>query len=160
MNITLSQLSKSDAMSIPFDGNIEQTHDNDRFVVRVTTAEVRGIPTDTEKSITLRKRLSTLYHEKAEGSYIKLEVKTQIKQNTFQKWMNGSRNVSRKELAKFAVGLALDMEIVDELFRMIGHSLDYENNRFDFIVACAIRDKDDIEQFGNDVEKYCGISIF
>jgi hypothetical protein len=87
MGITLSQISKSNAMAIPFNGNTEIFPNANKNVVRVTNADMRGIATDSEKNIELRKRLSTLYHEKAEGSYIKLEVKTQIKQNTFQKWI-------------------------------------------------------------------------
>jgi hypothetical protein len=45
------------------------------------------------------------------------------------------------------------------LFALQSNALDCKNNRFDYIVACAIKDKDDIEQFGNDIEKYCGIII-
>jgi hypothetical protein len=86
---------------------------------------------------------------------------TQIKQDTFRRWMKGTRNVSKKELVKFVVGLGVEIEITKKLFYLNGHPLNYEKNRLDFIVVCAIRDKDDIEQFGNDVKKYCnGLSIF
>lgn len=113
-----------------------------------------------ETNKTLRKRMQNIWLEKTGGSYAKLELLSQIEQETFQKWLRGSRKVPRIELAKFVIGLSLDRETADELFSLQSQPLDCDNDRFDFIVACAIRDKDDIEQFGKDVFTYCKFRLF
>jgi hypothetical protein len=160
MSVNLTNISKLNIMSIPFDGNIDIEPKADSSLARVSGADMRKMPTDNEKTITLRKKVQSLFFDKIEGSYAKLEYLAQIKQNTFQKWMNGSRNISRKELAKFVVGLSVDIELADELFVLYGHALNCDNNRFDCVVANAIKDKDDIAQFGEDVETYCNMSLF
>jgi len=160
MSIDVTQLSKFDIKSIMFDGIVETSQQTDKNASRVSAIEMRSRPSDTEKSIMLRKRLGNLWHEKTGGSYPKLEYLTLIKQNTFQSWSSGKRKPSRLELAKFVVGLSVDIDTADELFSLQDHSLDCMSNRFDYIVACAIKDRDDIEQFGNDLQKHCGLSIF
>lgn len=160
MKIDLNRLSKSNAMSIPFNGNIDMEYSEGRNIARVSNADKQRMPAGDEKNIALRKRVQSLWFEKTGGSYEKLEYLCQIKQNTFQKWMNGSRNMKRSELAKFVIGLSLYIEVADELFALQSHPLDCDGNRFDFITACAIRDRDDIEQFGKDVFAYCKQSIF
>ena len=93
-------------MAIPFDGIIDIEPKEDRCFARVGGEDMQKIPAEGDKKIKLRKKVQDLFFEKAEGSYVKLEYLAQIRQNTFQKWMNGSRNISRKELAKFVVGLS------------------------------------------------------
>lgn len=113
-----------------------------------------------ETNKALSKLMQNLWLKKTGGSYPKLELLSQIEEITFQKWLSGARKIERSDLAKFVIGLSLDRETADELFALQSHSLDYENNRFDFIVACAIRDKDDIEQFAKDVFTYCKFQLF
>ena len=182
MSINLNQLSKSDAPSIPFDEvmfalfeldedaqfipikeinskSLIEADDETEYHFGISELDLLKMPAD-EKNKTLRQRIRTLWFEEAEGSYDKLEYLSQIKQNTFQKWINGSRNVKRSELAKFVIGLSLDIETANELFALRSHPLDCDGNRFDYIVACAIRDKDDIGQFGEDVYTYCNLQLF
>jgi hypothetical protein len=161
MAINLSRLSKVNVMDIPFSEDFLPNSKKNSDSYRVTDAEMMNIPSDDENNTKSRQIIAMLFHEKTNGSYIKLEALTQIKQDTFRRWLKGTRIGSRISLAKFTVGLGVDIGIAEELFRLSGHPLDCENNRLDFITACAIRDKDDIEQFGNDIKKYCGgISIF
>jgi len=160
MSIDITQLSKAAIMSIRFDGIVEASQQTDKNALRVSATDMRARPADSEKSIELRRRLGRLWHEKTGGSYPKLESLTLIKQNTFQTWSSGRRRTSRLELAKFVVGLSIDIDTADELFALQDHALDCVNNRFDYIVASAIKDRDDIEQFGNDLQKYCGLSIY
>jgi hypothetical protein len=161
MVMNTSWLSKENAMNIPFCGNFEINSRKADATHRVTDAEMKNIPSDDENNTILRQIILKLFHEKTSGSYVKLEAMTQIKQDTFRRWMKGARNPSKKELAKFVVGLGIEIEITEKLFCLNGHPLNCKENRLDFIVACAIKDKDDIEQFGNDVKKYCdGLSIF
>jgi hypothetical protein len=85
--------------------------------------------------------------------------KTYRKEDTFRRWLNGKRFPKREALAKFVVGLGLDIVTAKELFALHSSPLDPTNNRLDYIIALAIRDKDDIGQFAEDVEKYCDLSI-
>ena len=161
MIIDFKNLSKDYAVNIPFDGINELSPVSNVFSLsRITNVEIHKIPSNSEKSIKLRKNLQKLFFEKAEGSYVKLEIMTQIKEDTFRRWAKGTREIKRINLAKFIVGLGIGIETAEELFCLSGHALDCKNNRFDFIVAYAINNKDDIEQFGKDVKKYCDIDIF
>lgn len=181
MNIDLGKLKKPDALSIPFNEELFALYELEEIMQPAPGEEATGnksirieegksylgiSPEDLEKmppldkSAALRQRILKLWYEKAEGSYAKLEVETQILEDTFRKWLKGSRNMKRSNLAKFIVGFSLDIETADELFALHDHPLDCDGDRFDFIVACAIRDKDDIEQFGNDVLAYCNLQLF
>ena len=125
----------------------------------VSLLDMLNMPAANKKNVALQKSLQNIWHKKAGGSYEKLESLCQIKQNTFQTWMNGRRNISRSELAKFVIGLTLDRKTADELFALQGHPLD-EKDIFDFIIICAIRDNDDIAQFGKDVLIFCNQRLF
>lgn len=94
-------------------------------------------------------------------NYAMLENQCDIKKDTFQKIVRerNGRGISRTMLAKFVVGAKVDMDTADQMFLNFGESLD-ARNRFDYILMCALRDKDDIDVFNNDLMKYGYPSIF
>ena len=159
MNIDFENLIKANAMSVPFNGIIDDISCAKENAARVSRADMLSISEDDEKYIKLRQKLASLFHEKADGSYGKLEADTYIRQNTMQTWLSGKRKANRISLALFVVGLRVDYETANNLFSLQSHPLN-NNNRFDYILICALRDGDDIEQFGNDVMEYCKVDIF
>ena len=159
MNIDFENLIKANAMSVPFNGIIDDISCAKENAARVSKADMLSISEDDEKHIKLRQKLASLFHEKADGSYSKLEADTYIRQNTMQTWLSGKRKAGREKLALFVIGLKVDLETADELFSLQSHPLNM-NNRFDYIVACALKDGDDKEQFGDDIMGYCNIDIF
>lgn len=181
MSIDCEKLEKSAAPSIPFDEELfalyeleedlqpaldeETTYyesigvEEEKSYLGISPEDLEKMP-PLDKSAALRKLILKLWYEKADGSYAKLEVKTQILEDTFRRWLKGTRKMKRSNLAKLIVGLSVDLETANELFALQNHPLDCDGDRFDFITACAIRDKDDIEQFGNDVLAYCNLQLF
>ena len=97
--------------------------------------------------IQLRKRLVGLVIERYDNRYALLEVECGINSDTFRKYANGKRRVTRDALAKLCVGMRLPMETAQELFRLEGHSLEPEINLLDAIVCNALNEGDDIATF-------------
>ena len=120
----------------------------------VRTKKINSIKNDDVKKIELGKKISMLFHDRVKGNYTEFEARTYIKKNTLQKWMSGIRNIKRESLAKFVVGLSLDVKTADELFLLQSHRLDPENNRFDCLIAASLNDNDAIDVFEEEVKKY------
>ena len=153
--MSLFNITKFMISSIPLDENIDMLELPKKTAFRIDPNVINFIRTDHQKNIELRKKISMLFHDGCtKGSYEKIELKAQIKRNTFQKWLSGNRKISRGMLAKFVVGLELDVEAANELFALHSHGLDPQNNRFDCIIAATLNDGDDIEIFEEEVKKY------
>jgi hypothetical protein len=80
----------------------------------------------------------------------------EIPYDTYKKVTGSKRRVTRFTLAKFVVGLKLPLEVANELFRLQDGELN-ETNDFDYIVIHALTDRDDLQNFRSDVEKYTKI---
>lgn len=129
---------------------------------RVSRKDAADIPrTDEEAKRELRIMLTTLFALNLNQNYAQLESRCDIKPDTFQKIIRkrNPKGISRTMLAKFVVGAKVDIKTADTLFLYLGHGLD-DRNRFDYILMCALRDKDDIEIFNDDLMKYGYPSIF
>ena len=81
-----------------------------------------------------------------------------IPEDTMRKILNGRCAITRHFLSKFTVGLKIDIEIADKLFELYSGRLNPEN-KFDFIVICALRDGDDFSVFYEDVKRHCDINL-
>ncbi|MGH4139459.1 hypothetical protein [Clostridium sp.] len=109
----------------------------------------------------LRKMLSNLFFEyskQSERTYDCTTFKCGIPEDTMRKILNGRCAITRNFLSKFTVGLKIDIEIADKLFELFSGGLN-PKNKFDYIVICALRDKDDFSVFYEDVKKYCDINL-
>ncbi|MDR2180304.1 MAG: hypothetical protein LBP21_08340 [Synergistaceae bacterium] len=80
-----------------------------------------------------------------------------IPYNTYKKYMGLKRPVTRVAIAKFAVGLHLSLDDANRLFRLQGGELN-ETNDFDYITLHALRDKDNVQDFLEEVEKYTAVN--
>lgn len=120
---------------------------------RVTGAEMSSIPTTDEKHMQLCQRLQKLFESECSGRYEQMEVKCNIKEDLLRKIFKGKRKVQREVLAKLVVGLKINRRIVDELYDLMGHPLNTQD-RLDKITIQALRDKDDIYTFIEEVDKY------
>jgi len=116
----------------------------------------------------LREKIRNIMWEKADEYRSKYNVKMsdysiiekccRIPQDTMKKALNGRYRITRNFLAKFTVGLKLDIEEANSLFKKHSGELNLTND-FDFIVYHALRTKDDIDYFINEVYEYLGINL-
>ena len=121
---------------------------------RLTDRDLAGMPDDTKDLDMLKVRLYDLFQEKL-GRYAKLEVKCDIKTDTFQKvirFKNG-RNVTYTFLAKFSIGAGLTEEEARELFLLMGHDLS-ERNRCDYILLHELRNHGTLEDYDADMTRF------
>ena len=128
---------------------------------RLTDANIAAMPGTKENNINeLRKKISNLFYERINGNFDKLEAFCDIKKNTYQKMMRtqSGRNITYKQLAKFCIGLKLSLGTTKELFELMGHKLS-EGNRPDFILLCEIANKGSINDYRDDMLKYCSKDI-
>lgn len=96
------------------------------------------------------------YEEKEQkkiGLFPLVEKQCNIPEDTMKKMQSGKRRFTREQLAKFCIGFKLPIEKADELFLLQGGRLNLTND-FDFIVYHALKTKDDIEVFCDEVLNY------
>jgi len=122
----------------------------------------------SETSALLRKKIQEITWEKADeykstnnkkitdNNFI--ERFCHIPCDTYKKAISGDYTLTRNFLAKFTVGLKLEIEQANELFRMHSGELNLTND-FDYIVYHALKTKDDIDFFIDEVYKYTGITL-
>lgn len=121
---------------------------------RLTAQDMANMPDITKDIGTLRRRLSELFALRLNSNYSRLEAECDIKRNTFQKMLrNGNgRNITYPMLAKFCVGAQLSMSEAIDLFLMMGYELS-ENNRYDYILLCELKNGGDIVEFDKDLKE-------
>jgi len=138
---------------------------NERGASRVPTD---WSPPNGGSSAELRAKIRDFMWDKAESykaqqatkisDYAVIEICCRIPGDTIKKAISGKYKLTRRFLAKFTVGLKLDILEANILFRMHSGELNLTND-FDFIVYHALQSKDDIEFFIEEVEKYLGINL-
>lgn len=92
------------------------------------------------------------------SDYNIIEKCCRIPNDTMKKALNGRYKLTRNFLAKFTVGLKLDIEEANELFRKHSGELNLTND-FDYIVYHALKSKDNIDFFLDEVYEYLGINL-
>lgn len=92
------------------------------------------------------------------SDYDVIELCCRIPNDTMKKAINGKYKLTRNFLAKFSVGLKLEIELANALFRKHSGELNLTND-FDFIVYNALKTKDDIDFFINELKEYTGINL-
>ena len=142
--------------SIEFETTEEyvQPENNMRSSYFLTDADIAGMPDDTRDIDTLRIRLSE-YFERFKNGYSELEVKCDIKRDTFQrvlKLKNGI-NITYQLLAKFCIGAQLSVNETMELFELNGIFLN-KKSRYDYILLGEINRNGTIDDYDNDLKKY------
>lgn len=111
-------------------------------------------PSDIEKANKLRKKIVDIILINYDANYAKIDADCFISETLLRKIAAGSRKVTRIVIAKLCVGAKLSLETAEELFMLQGHRLDVENNRLDAIVVSCINEKEGIEVFYEECEKY------
>ena len=90
-----------------------------------------------------------LYREQMKvkmSDYNIIELCCRIPTDTMKKALNGKYKITRNFLAKFTVGLQLELDQANDLFRQHSGNLELTND-FDFIVYHALLTKDGIDDF-------------
>lgn len=92
------------------------------------------------------------------NNYTIIEICCRIPTDTMKKALNGRYSITRNFLSKFTVGLKLDLETANSLFRIHSGELNLTND-FDYIVFHALKTKDDIDDFIEELELLIGINL-
>ena len=121
---------------------------------RLSQDKVRKIDLDIDKKNKLKKKISKIAAEKFGADFTTIEVKCNISETSMRKYLKGTRNITRAALMRFCSGACIDIEEANELFILLGHALDPENNRLDAIVVDNIKCKEGIEVLYEECEKY------
>lgn len=145
------QIRKGNNLSIP---ELWQ-HEPNFTALRLTKTDRLGMPPKTEDISELRRRLGQLFHERFQEQYGQLEVKCDIKRDTFQKMMRykNGRNITYTMLAKFCIGAGLTESEANELFLLTDHHLN-KQNQCDYILLCTLKNGDDISDYDSDMQEY------
>lgn len=124
-------------------------------------------PSNSESS-DLREKIRDIVWEKADeyrsinnvkiADYDVIERCCSIPNDSIKKAINGKYKITRNFLAKFTVGLKLEMEVANSLFRDHSGELNLTND-FDYIVYHALETKDDIDFFIDELNKYTGLNL-
>lgn len=122
---------------------------------RLSQDKIRKMDIDIgNRKTKLRKKISEIAFEKFRGDYTSIEIKCNIGESSMRKYLKGTRNISRAALMRFCSGACIDIEEANELFILLGHALDPENNIVDAIVVDNIKCKEGIEVLYEECEKY------
>lgn len=97
-------------------------------------------------------------HDIKISDYNVIERCCRIPADTIKKAINGRYNITRNFLSKFCVGLKLEIEEANELFELQAGELNLTND-FDYIVFHALKTKDNIDYFLEEVYEYTEISL-
>ncbi len=113
----------------------------------------------------LREKLRDIMYEKNEiyrsernintGDFPLVETRCAIPVDSMKKIISGRYKLSREVLAKFVVGMNLNIEEANNLFGLHSFPL-YERNAFDFIVIHALKTKDTVHEFMDEVYEFLG----
>jgi hypothetical protein len=143
-------------------GIIEIDHEKGLFRVPI------GEQPHNRNLIALREEIRDIIWEKADEYRNKNNVKIsdfgavemccRIPVDTVKKAVNGKYNITRNFLAKFSVGLKLDLDTANQLFKYHSGELNLTND-FDYVVYYALETKDDIDFFIEEVETYTGMKL-
>ena len=122
---------------------------------RLTKSNISAMPDETKDIVRLRMRIGEIFKREMDGNYAQLEVKCDIKRDTFQKVQRSKngRNVTYNFLAKFCIGTQLSVEEAKELFLLMGHELS-ERNRCDYILLCELENGGDLMDYNDDMIEY------
>lgn len=123
---------------------------------------------DGEKYTELREKVRKIMLNKTDeyrneinkdfGDYTVIEETCRIPTDTMKKALSGRYKITRNFLAKFTVGLKLGIEIANFLFIMHSGELNLTND-FDYITYHALKTKDDIDDFIEEVDGFLGINL-
>lgn len=92
------------------------------------------------------------------GDYPIIDILCRIPPDTMKKALNGRYKITRNFLAKFTVGLKLEIDAANKLFKDHSGELNITND-FDYIVYHALKTKDDINDFIQELDDLIGINL-
>lgn len=92
------------------------------------------------------------------GDYNFVDIHCRIPPDTMKKALNGKYKITRNFLAKFTVGLKLDIEFANSLFKDHSGELNLTND-FDYIVYHALDTGDHIDDFIQEMDDLIGINL-
>lgn len=126
------------------------TNEKKNASMRFTKKQLSSLPpNDSEKMSDLKSIMSDIYYEKGLLP-AKFEILTNIKYNSFKKSVNSinsrNRRISRETLAKFVVGLGIDYEQANKMFKLESQPLSPEHILLDAVVVHCIQNEYDINE--------------
>lgn len=115
---------------------------------RATPGQINGL-VETEEQNLLQLRSKILKYLRAKNQdeaniYQKASSDCAITESQIRKVINGQRKPTIEFISLISVGLGLTIDQATELFDLIGHTPFNKNNLFDSITYIALRDRDSI----------------
>lgn len=80
-------------------------------------------------------------------------TKCALSESAVRSAVNGKRPITQEFLAFLCVGLKVSIEEAEEMFDLFGHPLTFGFNYFESVTMCAIRDRDEMEAYLEDLKK-------
>ena len=141
-------------------------NENDKGLMKVGPNDILNIPDELKliKEVDMAVDKARYDYEEANNTKISLydfvAEKCNITTSLYKNMQNEDRanKWSRTALGKLCVGLGLTIDEANELFLLQGGKLN-ETNALDKIICCALRDKDNIHDFCDEVLEYTGKDI-
>lgn len=140
----------------------EESSDQKQALFRLTPEKLGRIK---EVENTNRKKLGFKIQEliirngrDASNMFSYVGTKCALSESAVRNAVNGNRTVTLEFLAFLCVGLKVPMEEAEELFNLLGHPLTFGVNYFESVTMCAIRDRDEMEDYLEDL-KYGGVTL-
>ncbi len=118
---------------------------------RATPEKLAGWAHDEEANIReLRKNILKYMNKKFENNsnvFLKASNECGMTESQIRKVINGERRPTIEFISFMCVGMQLSIEETTELFDLIGHTPFHKNNIFDSITFIALRDRDSIHVY-------------
>lgn len=107
--------------------------------------------TDVQKKIA---DICFKYAKNTNNMPLHIGMKCNLSESIVRQVLNGKKKITMEFLGRLCVGLKLSVEESKELFEVYGIPLNFDRSYFDAITICAIRDKDDIEDYEDELKRY------
>lgn len=118
---------------------------------RATPGEIPKLGHDDEANIReLRKKILKYMNKKFENNtnvFLKASNECGMTESQIRKVISGERRPTIEFISFMSVGMQLSIEEAIELFDFIGHTPFHKNNLFDSITFIALRDRDSIHVY-------------
>jgi len=132
-----------------------EVQQQERFRLPDTQLGVLKEKDDTNRKLLSRKIQELVIRSSRDASnmFSYVGTKCALSETAVRNAVNGNRPITQECLAFLCVGLKVPMKEAEEMFNLFGHPLTFGVNYFESVTMCAIRDRDEMEEYLDDLKK-------